>query len=102
MVWAGDNTSKKASIESGSASRSVASSKTSTTTTLEAESMPNNVSGCKSSKPEENPDFFHVKIWDANTGDVMYDNGVDQALSSGSIDIHPVDTAKSCRLCGSH
>jgi len=45
----------------------------------------------------ENPDTVHVKIWDTNTGDVMYDNGVDQALSGGSIVIHRAK-AKNRRL----
>jgi hypothetical protein len=34
------------------------------------------------------PDTFRIKIWDAATGAVRYDNGVSQPISSGSIVIH--------------
>jgi hypothetical protein len=34
------------------------------------------------------PDTFHIKIWDAGTEVVVYDNGMDQAIGGGSIVVH--------------
>jgi hypothetical protein len=33
-------------------------------------------------------DTFRIKIWDALTGTVVYDNGVDQMIAGGSIIVH--------------
>jgi hypothetical protein len=34
------------------------------------------------------PDTFRIKIWDATTEEVVYDNGMDQPIGGGSIVIH--------------
>jgi len=37
---------------------------------------------------DNDPDTFRIKIWDANTEVVVYDNGMDQAIGGGSIVVH--------------
>lgn len=37
---------------------------------------------------DKTPDTFRIKIWDAATEVVVYDNGVEQALGGGSIVVH--------------
>lgn len=33
-------------------------------------------------------DTFRIKIWDALTDEIIYDNGINQAIKGGSITIH--------------
>jgi hypothetical protein len=37
---------------------------------------------------DNSPDTFRIKIWDAITGDVVYDNGMNQAIGGGNIVVH--------------